>query len=307
MRFLTPKRVAFTLIELLVVIAIIAILIGLLLPAVQKVREAAARMQCQNNLKQIGLAMHNHESTYSAFPPAGWVPGGNPSTPYHSFHTYLLPFMEQENVQRGINLNAFSIAPANMTSPVLRTQIKPFLCPSAPQRQPSDLGPAFGLPTGVVLLGQTDYAICDGIGGAFASALPAGTPSGETGLIRFDYSTTGTSRPRIGDCTDGLSNTTAVWEDAGRPARYELGRAVNASGQLVGSGWYDMQSEFFDDICNGTQAINCNNGDEIYAFHTGGTNVLWGDGHVSFVTQSTQAAVLAAMISRAGGEVFNQN
>ncbi|MFQ3651990.1 MAG: DUF1559 domain-containing protein, partial [Gemmataceae bacterium] len=263
---------------------------------------------CQNNLKQIGLAMHSHESTYSFFPPAGWVANGNANTPYHSFHTYLLPFMEQENVQRGINLNAFSIAPANMTSSVLRTQIKSFLCPSAPQRQPSDYGPAFSMPAGVVLLGQTDYAVCDGIGGAFASALPSGTPSGETGFIRIDYSSSGTNRPRIADCTDGLSNTTVIWEDAGRPARYELGRLINSNGQLIGSGWYDMQTEFWvHDICNGTQAINCNNGDEIYAFHTGGTNVLWGDGHVSFVTQTTQPAVLAAIISRAGGEVLNVN
>src|ERR1700704_3870955 len=135
------SRVGFTLIELLVVIAIIAVLIGLLLPAVQKVREAAARTKCQNNLKQIGLGLHNYHDSNGHFPPAfvgnpGTVPTNSPAPHGWGWSTWILPYIEQGPLYRQINPTVSTI-PGNLPDPattqlglLCQTQISIYVCPS---------------------------------------------------------------------------------------------------------------------------------------------------------------------------------
>jgi len=309
------RRRGFTLIELLVVIAIIAILIGLLLPAVQKVRDAAARMSCQNNLKQFSLACHNYESVNHRFP-AHAV-----STPYQQgWVALVLPFLEQENIR-----NIYHYDSANWWDSVNATprlsQVKTFLCPSADAGRVGQsmaysggyIGPFSGAPL--------DYVNIWGISSGLANLLGTATDTAS----RQGVITTGGST--FAQITDGASNTILLAEDVNRPEFWVMGiqdtthtapsGGGGIPGNVTGGTWADDQKGFSVDGTTlnadgtvsfpGPCAINCTNDYEIYSTHTGGANVAFADGSVRFLSTSLSIRTLAAMTTRAGGEVISED
>lgn len=245
------KRHGFTLVELLVVIAIIGVLVGLLLPAVQAAREAARRMQCQNNLKQLGLAAHNHESALRTLPPGF---RGNPvnGAPYY-FDTwgplaYLTPFMEQSNVYNSIDLSLTMfqlVPPFGIQAPdAVRTRVPTFMCPS--DTMESVCSDAYAIPGEFA---PNNYAFCMG----------TGTTRGVTGWLGSPYEADGIafgkSKIRITDIKDGSSNTVMASErllGAGEE-RTELPDRAGLNPQTM---YVNPNAEVNDANCSASLRIN---------------------------------------------------
>lgn len=317
----STQRSAFTLIELLVVIAIIAILIALLVPAVQKVREAAARTQCINNMKQLGLALNAFAGDYKALPPSHTT-STSPMPPVptqhkHHWATLILPYIDQGPLYQQMNLSKDYDANSNL--PFIITQVPTFICPAAPG--PSARGNLLLTQTGVALtapIGMIDYGSINQVFPTFYQFNNIPAPADTSGAMQATIPTP------FAWITDGTSNTVLLGEDAGSPLNFIFGvqQPLTVSGTTVtGStgdwGWADSGFPYSINGADPTTGaivtqhatsgnpscfINCTNDGEIYSFHSGGANIVMVDGSVHFLAKNMGAATFAALFTKSGGE-----
>ena len=366
----------FTLIELLVVIAIIAVLIALLLPAVQQAREAARRTQCRNNMKQIGLAIYNYESSYGALPMEKIT--GTFKSPGYQYNynqnwlTMMLPFVDQAPLYNAFNF-AEDFGNPNQNN-LTTVNLPAFICPSSPDKagrdNPASAGQATadGYTAPAAMFGLCDYMASSGIRWSIwvqrdgqdpplsypplsslspklnqTSPTPASFNPNDN---RFPSVLHTTMATKLGQVTDGLSNTFMVVECAGRPGLFRSNKRTQVHGRVSGStfspkdgwGWADTGNSGALDgatadgvsinsstaasattnpplptcaipaacIPGATYFVNAVNDSEIYSFHTGGAMVLMGDGSVRFLSENISLDTLAAIGTRNGGETVGE-
>jgi prepilin-type N-terminal cleavage/methylation domain-containing protein/prepilin-type processing-associated H-X9-DG protein len=330
----TRRASGFTLIELLVVIAIIGILIALLLPAVQKIREAAARMQCSNNLKQLALACHNYHDAEGRFPVNSLITDQDKNwiSPNWSWLARILPYIEQGNMyqQAGIPTQRLDGGapiqnpPTNPTQIVVATQVKTFLCPSDDSSQGPRTDRA-NLPG--MLVGVTNYK---GVAGAnwgyyrnAQLANDAGKPpniatnarwinpstingsynglnDGDGIFFRADYRV----KRRITDITDGTSNTFMIGEDIPSKNIHCAWPFANTATGTCGIGPNNLTG------FNGTTLTTPGDWPNLYSFrsrHLGGLQFAYADGSVHFISDTIPLSIYRAMATISGGEVATAN
>jgi len=304
-KFNSEQR-GFTLIELLVVIAIIAILIALLLPAVQQAREAARRTQCKNNLKQLGLAMHNYESTFRRFPSSGQGLGSGPygqNFDRHSFFTHILPYMDQANITAQFDFGSYY----NQTSEniaITQIALPAYICPSASLRVGNTDSEGYG----AIDYGPTIHTNISPV---------TGLPDSSTmvhGALRWEGS-------KISQITDVTSNTMALGECVGRNDSMDslYDDPVVAGTKRSHWRWAEPDNAFGVSYTPNFHLspwggppscpwvdMNCGPNDELFSFHPGGCHALFSDGHVRFLSESIDFRVLRSAVSADQGEIVGE-
>jgi len=294
----SPRRTGFTLIELLVVIAIIAILIALLVPAVQKVRESASRTQCANNLKQVGLACHSFHDVYKKMPPAATGSLNGYDIKYSTLHVYILPYLEQDNLYKMVVPGV----PYTSNFAVGNNKVATYFCPSSAEELSKNSGEQAN--------GQTNYTMhyYANLGPLGKNSATGGTYAqravGGQGGYSLDgpvvVETVGAPRPTLSTITDGTSNTLMIGEIS------KYGWTFYRSWIR---GWDSDQSGVPNAGKNVKYPINSTdympgdfNSVSLASNHAGGVNVSMCDGSTRFLDESTPLDTLLRLASRRGEE-----
>jgi prepilin-type N-terminal cleavage/methylation domain-containing protein/prepilin-type processing-associated H-X9-DG protein len=296
-------RFGFTLIELLVVIAIIAVLIGLLLPAIQKVREAANRASCQNNLHQIGVALHNHHDGQGSFPSGYRCQPVNPSkadqtAPGWGWAALLLPYVEQGNLAQQIDFNLSVEHSSNLAART--TVVKLYVCPS---------DRSTGLFT---IADKNNNALAQAATNSYAASHGIGVDLDEE-LDDFNGLFSRNSKVRIADVTDGTSNTIAIGERGSFFTQTPWAGAVSFGTTRITAGAPTSNPAAVEDaptqalVHVAVHTLNDANADpeDFFTPHTGNAMFLFGDGSVRPVRTRVSLSILQALATRNGGEVVN--
>ncbi|MEW4565874.1 DUF1559 domain-containing protein [Bremerella sp. JC770] len=306
-------RAAITLVELLVVLTIIGGLAALLIPSVMKARESARRMHCANNMRQLGLGLHQFHDTFRVFPASGWTePGpGNPDGQFVGWRPLILPYLEKSSVYAQYDFTMHwwegsNIQTASIALPVFR-------CPSVPSQpsvvaatdHPPRPGMVFSLP-----LASTDYEALMGV------KPDSIDPTRYNNSNRFSIMHRN-SRKSFRDVADGTTNTIAVVECSARPDVYRLRKRIASLENDQGICWADSEGPFSLDLSssdgslegclpvNGcTYAMNRRNDNEPFSFHASGLNAIFVDGSLDFIAESVDAYTFAALATASGGEII---
>ena len=305
----TQTRSGFTLVELLVVITIIAILVALLLPAVQMAREAARSGECRNNMKQLALAVHSHVAIRGYYPPATSV-----QSPKHNVINYILPYVEQGNVYNQMNLEEDWNSATNL--PATQVNLSLVTCPTAPKGR-NYVSDYLAI---THIFKNSHSPNPDTYGNRIFKELvdsgkvqDRGAQNPSTGSSRWEGILQSRLRISGGNLLefritpahvrDGTSNTFLFFEDSGRPKVYSK-NGKQESGTISGAEWASYQNyAVIHYYCNEGQVMNCKNWDEIYSFHSGGCNFAHADGSVHFHSESMDPEVFTSLFTRDADDV----